>query len=116
MQVKNYRTLSATAYPNVEGVLIRHIRDLRGKMVRNVELRVFEIQPGASTVSHTHPHSHDVLILHGTGMVQKENNQQSVEKGDVVSIAGNEPHSFSNNGTEVLEFICLDCQVADTGG
>lgn len=69
MQVQHYRTLPPIPFPGAEGVVRRPIGDLDGKRVQNVELRVFEIQPGGFTPFHSHPHGHEALILHGDGVV-----------------------------------------------
>jgi quercetin dioxygenase-like cupin family protein len=113
VHIQNYQILSTITYPEVPGVALRHLRDLRGQRAENVELRIFQIEPGAMTPVHSHAHAHDVLILHGEGRVRQAGDEQAVREGDVVSIAADEPHSFANHGIEVLEFVCLDWTVAE---
>lgn len=113
MQITNYYALSVITYPEVPGAALRHMRDLRGKRAENIELRIFQIEPGATTPFHSHAHAHDVLVLHGGGLMRQAGDEQVVKAGDVISIAADEPHSFTNNGMEVLEFVCLDWAIAE---
>jgi len=115
MKVQDYRRLSATKHPELEGVELRHIRDLRGKRVEDVELRIFVIQPGTTNPPHTHTHTHDLFIVKGTGLVRQGTDEHRISEGDVVSIAPDEPHSFVNDSNDMLQFLCMDCRIAEEG-
>ena len=70
-------------------------------------LRVFEIQPGASTPHHSHWWEHEVYVLSGKGVACSEDGEVSVSEGTAVLVPGEAAHHFTNTGTELLRFICL---------
>jgi quercetin dioxygenase-like cupin family protein len=73
----------------------------------NFVMRYFQIEPGGHSRLERHPHDHGVIILHGKAKVQL--NDETVELGplDVVHVAGNDLHQFSNIGEDLLGFICV---------
>ena len=73
----------------------------------NFCMRVFDVEPGSTTPSHTHDWEHEVFILSGEGMVEGAKGKTPIGPGSVVFIAPNEHHCFINNGGETLRFICL---------
>jgi len=73
----------------------------------NFCMRVFEVEPGSSTPSHSHWWEHEVFILGGQGVVVGEQGETPIGKDSVIFIAPNEQHCFVNTGGEVLRFICL---------
>ncbi len=73
----------------------------------NFCMRVFEVEPGSSTPSHSHPWEHEVFVLSGRGVVVSEKGETQIARGSVVFIAPEEHHCFVNNGDEVLRFICV---------
>jgi len=70
-------------------------------------MRVFEVEPGSSTPSHSHQWEHEVFILSGRGVVVSEQGSTPIGKDSVVFIAPNEPHCFVNTASEPLRFICV---------
>ena len=70
-------------------------------------MRVFEVEPGSTTPSHSHPWEHEIFILYGQGVVIGEQGETSIGKDSVIFIAPDEPHCLVNTGSEVLRFICL---------
>ena len=73
----------------------------------NFCMRVFEVEPGSSTPSHSHRWEHEVFVLSGRGVVVSEKGETQIGKESVVFIAPEEHHCFVNNGDEVLRFICV---------
>ena len=73
----------------------------------NFCMRVFDIEPGASTPSHEHPWEHEVFVLSGQGVVAGEQGETQIAKDSVVFVPPDEHHCFTNNGNEVLRFICV---------
>ena len=73
----------------------------------NFCMRVFDVEPGSSTPSHEHPWEHEVFILSGRGVVIGEQGETPIAKDSVVFIPPDEHHCFTNNGNEVLRFICV---------
>ena len=73
----------------------------------NFCMRVFEVEPGSSTPSHSHQWEHEVFILSGQGVVVGKQGETPISKDGVVFVAPNELHCFVNTGSQVLRFICL---------
>jgi len=74
---------------------------------RRFAMRYFELAPGRATSLDTHHHDHGVLILRGAGVVQLGDTHRPIGVGDVVYVAPDEVHQFSNTGSEPLGFICV---------
>ena len=70
-------------------------------------MRVFELEPGSSTPSHSHWWEHEVFILSGRGVVVSEQGETQIAKDSVVFVPPNEQHCFVNNSNEPLRFICV---------
>ena len=73
----------------------------------NYCMRVFEVEPGSSTPSHSHPWEHEVFVLSGRGVVVSERGETQIAKDSVVFIPPDEHHCFINNSNEILRFICV---------
>jgi len=73
----------------------------------NFCMRVFEVEPGASTSSHSHPWEHEVFVLSGRGIVVSKERKTEITKDSVIFIAPDEHHCLVNAGNEPLRFICL---------
>ena len=73
----------------------------------NFCMRVFEVEPGSSTPSHSHPWEHEVFVLSGRGMVTGEQKETLIARDSIVFVPPDEKHCFVNNGNEPLRFICL---------
>ncbi len=70
-------------------------------------MRVFEVEPGSSTPSHSHQWEHEVFVLSGRGVVVSGDKETPIAKDSVVFVPPNEHHCFVNNGDEILRFICV---------
>jgi len=73
----------------------------------NFCMRVFEVESGSSTPSHSHNWEHEVFVLDGQGVVEGARGNNPIDPGSVVFIAPNEQHCFINTGSKTLRFICL---------
>ncbi len=104
MKVSNYRDTEPTQ--ELSGVVRREVITAEDG-APNFCMRVFEVAPGSSTPSHSHPWEHEVFILSGRGVVAGERGESQVAKDSVIFVASNEHHCFFNNGNEVLRFICV---------
>jgi len=104
MKVNNYRDIEPVE--EVQGVFKREVITTNDG-ARNFCMRVFEVGPGNSTPSHSHPWEHEVFILTGKGVVVGEQGATPIVKENVVFIAPNEPHCFVNTSNEPLRFICV---------
>ena len=73
----------------------------------NFCMRVFDVEPGASTPSHSHGWEHEVFVLSGRGVVVGEQGETQIAKDSVVFVPPDEHHCFTNNSDEPLRFICV---------
>jgi len=73
----------------------------------NFCMRVFEVEPGSSTPSHSHDWEHEVFVLSGEGVVVGAQGETSIGTGSVVFVTPNEQHCFVNTGSQTLRFVCL---------
>ena len=73
----------------------------------NFCMRVFELQPGASTPFHTHAWEHEVYLLDGAGVVVSENGETPIGRDSVVFVPGEERHCFRNTGDDSMRFVCV---------
>lgn len=106
MVIKSYKQVPPTRYPGVaEGVQIREMITTHDG-APNFAMRVFDVQPGASTPFHTHPWEHEVYIISGTGLVRTEGQDTPVKPGDSVYIAPNEQHCFVADAGTPIQMIC----------
>ncbi len=107
MIIKHYADVEPGTYSGVpEGVEVREmITDRDG--APHFALRVFDVQPGASTPFHSHDWEHEVFILKGKGTVRTEGGETPFSPGDSVFIAANEPHCFAADAAAPAQFICV---------
>jgi quercetin dioxygenase-like cupin family protein len=73
----------------------------------NFAMRLFEMEPGGYSPSHSHPWEHEVFILEGEGITIGEDRERRLVPGTVVFISPNEKHQFRNDGKKTLKFLCL---------
>ena len=104
MKISNYHETEPVK--EVEGVFKREVINANDG-APNFCMRVFEVEPGSSTASHSHPWEHEVFILNGKGVLAGEQGSTPIVKGSVIFVAPNEPHCIVNTGNEHLEFICV---------
>lgn len=66
------------------------------------------LPPGASEGIHRHPHVEEIYyVLNGSGEANVAGETAAIHKGDAVPVLLNEVHSFSNNGSQDLEFMII---------
>lgn len=104
MKVSNYRDIEPVE--EVNGVFKREVITA-GDGAPNFCMRVFEVDKGSSTPSHSHTWEHEVFILSGRGVVVGKQGATPISKESVVFIAPEETHCFVNTGNEPLRFICV---------
>lgn len=105
MKIKHAMDILAEPIENVPGVTIRWLW-AAADGAPTFALRMFEVQPNASTPYHTHPYEHQVFILSGQAKLRGENQEQTLLAGDTALVLPNELHQFSNAGAEILRFLC----------
>lgn len=72
----------------------------------NLELRYFELAPGANSNLEQHVHEHAVLILRGRGQVLLGDSWHPVSFGDAIFIPSDELHQFRAADDDTLGFLC----------
>jgi len=70
-------------------------------------MRRFIINAGGSMPLHTNSVEHEQYVLAGQASVCIGDQVYQVEKGDVVFIPANMPHSYQTIGNEAFEFLCM---------
>jgi mannose-6-phosphate isomerase-like protein (cupin superfamily) len=71
------------------------------------ELRYFEIAPGGFSSLERHRHSHNVLILRGSGHCLIGHEVQAVTAHDLVAVPPMTWHQFRATTDEPLGFLCM---------
>ena len=104
MKVSKY--LDAEPVPELPGVVKREVINADDG-APHFCMRVFEVEPGSSTPSHSHGWEHEVFVLSGRGVVVGEQGETEIAKDSVVFVPPGEHHCFKNNGNEILRFICV---------
>jgi len=101
-----------SSYQETEAVL-----ELPGVIKRNVVcadkgapnfcMRVFDIEPGSATPSHSHPWEHELYILSGQGTAVSTQGDIPLKKDSCVFVPADEHHCFRNDSKENLRMICV---------
>ena len=104
MKISSY--LNTEPVEEVPGVFKRDVI-AAGDGAPSFCMRVFEVQPGSSTPSHSHWWEHEVFVLSGKGVVVSGEGETPIEKDSVIFVPPNEHHCFINNSGEPLRFICV---------
>jgi ribulose-bisphosphate carboxylase large chain len=72
-----------------------------------MELRYFEVQPGAASRLEKHEHEHYVIVRTGFGYAVLGDTAIEVGPNDVVYVGPLELHQFVNRGSEPFGFYCF---------
>lgn len=72
-----------------------------------MELRYFELQPGAASRLEKHEHEHYVIVRDGIGYAIVGDSLAEVGPGDVVYVGALELHQFVNRGERPFGFFCF---------
>jgi quercetin dioxygenase-like cupin family protein len=98
--------------PGVPGIVVRHTlvggrKDAASDPGPGLEVRYFEVPPGAVTRLEKHEHEHFVIVGAGTGHAIVGETVREVRQHDVVYVAPLEPHQFVNRGSQTFGFFCV---------
>lgn len=104
MKVQNYRQVEGKEEP--PGVVMRVVAG-PAEGAPNFAMRIFEIQPGSATPTHTHPWEHEVFVVSGKGALKSADTERPLAEGDAVLVMPDEKHSFANTGNDVFRVICV---------
>ncbi len=72
-----------------------------------MELRYFEVQPGAASRLEKHEHEHYVIVRRGLGYAVIGDSATEIGANDVVYVGPLELHQFVNRGDEPFGFYCF---------
>ncbi|WP_241498750.1 cupin domain-containing protein [Fervidobacterium thailandense] len=73
----------------------------------NFVMRLFTLQPGASTPYHTHPWEHEVFVVEGEIEVIQKESRHKLTTGSYVFVEPEEEHQFHNPSDKPASFICV---------
>lgn len=106
MIVRNYRGAKAEPVLEEPGVAVHWLVSQLGE-APNFALRLYEMEPGAATATHTHFWERDVFVSSGTGVVVGEEDEMPLSAGDVVYVPPGEQHQFVNTGHKVFRLLVV---------
>jgi quercetin dioxygenase-like cupin family protein len=69
-------------------------------------LRLFEVEPGASTPYHSHAHEHEIYVLGGQALLRGKSQEHALQAGSTALVLPYEEHQVVNAGAEPLRFLC----------
>ena len=108
MPVEGYRPGDDAAKTGVSRhTLVGGRKNDPGESGPEMELRYFELQPGAASRLEKHEHEHYVIVRNGEGYAILGDVATEVGPGDVVYVGGLELHQFVNRGTTPFGFYCF---------
>ena len=73
----------------------------------NFALRRFTMSPGGGMPRHTNTVEHEQYVLRGAARVTLGDEVHQVRAGDVLYIPAGMPHSYTAEGDEPFEFLCV---------
>jgi quercetin dioxygenase-like cupin family protein len=91
--------------PERPGVTVRRFISRRDGS-NNLEVRYFEVEPGATTNFESHNYEHAVLILRGRGTVRLGEQIHPIKFGDAIFVSSDEIHQFRAADDETLGLLC----------
>lgn len=91
----------------VRNTLIGQRKEAANDPGPQLELRYFEVPPGAVTRLEKHEHEHFVIVGEGVGHAIVGEDVREVRQHDVVYVAPLEPHQFVNRGAQTFGFYCI---------
>lgn len=78
-----------------------------GEAGPRMELRYFEVQPGAASRLEKHEHEHYVIVHRGLGYAVIGDTATEIGPNDVIYVGPLELHQFVNRGDEPFGFFCF---------
>jgi len=71
-------------------------------------MRIFELEPGASSPLHDHPWEHEIFVLQGEPMVRNDSGDETpAREGTTIFIPAGEEHCLTNRSEGIVRFMCL---------
>jgi quercetin dioxygenase-like cupin family protein len=91
--------------PERPGVTVRRFISRQDES-NNLEIRYFELQPGATSNFESHNYEHAVLVLRGRGAVRLGDAVHPIQFGDAIFVESDQIHQFRAAADEALGFMC----------
>ncbi len=74
----------------------------------NFIMRIFDLEPGASSPLHNHPWEHEIFILKGNAVARDNSGAETaIGEGDAIFVPPGEEHCLINKSEEVFRFMCF---------
>ena len=70
-------------------------------------LRYFEIAPGGYTSLEKHLHAHAIICIRGTGVLLRNEKQESLKRFDIAYVRPMDTHQLRNETDEPFGFFCI---------
>jgi quercetin dioxygenase-like cupin family protein len=96
MEVKRSTSVEAKPVEGVQGVTVRWLWSA-SEGAPTFALRLFEVEPGASTPYNSHTHEHEVYILSGQGFLRGKSQEHALGPDDTALLLHYEEHQFINH-------------------
>ncbi len=97
MIARHYTDVKLEKSTEAEGVSLRIVIGEK-EGAPNFVMRVFDVEPGASSPLHSHDWEHEVFVLSGKGRVYGGGREVALGPGDTVFVPPMEEHQFTNTG------------------
>jgi len=102
----SWENIIPKSYMGKEGVF-KHVLIGADEGAQNYIIRYFKLEPGCASNHERHEKDHGVVIMHGKGRVQLNDDFFEVGAFDTVYVSSNHVHQFTNIGAEPFGFICV---------
>jgi quercetin dioxygenase-like cupin family protein len=106
MFVKNYREAKAQPVVAEPGVTVYWLVSQLAEEP-HFALRLYELEPGARTATHTHYWEREAFVLSGKGAMVGDGGTIPLTEGDVIYVPPGEQHRFVNASDRVLRFLMV---------
>lgn len=111
VEVEGYRPGAATGVER--HTIVGGRKDSADAPGPGIEVRYFELQPGAVSRLEKHEHEHFVIVKRGLGYAVIDQDVTEISANDVIYVAPLEIHQFVNRGDEPFGFYCIVDAVRD---
>jgi quercetin dioxygenase-like cupin family protein len=91
--------------PERPGVTVRRFISRRDRS-NNLEVRYFELEPGAVSNFEDHNYEHAVLVLRGHGTLHLDGVDHPIQFGDAIFVGADAIHQFRAASDDTLGFMC----------
>ncbi len=115
MQVKNSEEVNALPMETAPGVTVRGLWTSEDDGT-SINLRMFEVDPGASTPRDSYGHEREIYVLQGTALLQGPSERHELNPGATALIEPLEEHQVLNQGEQPLRFLSAVPLLSDAIG